>query len=128
MLCQDRFLAGREKSRLGLKNRDRIPDNTKLDSQLKIVKKSSDNATKAPKNEISVPIFFSFLTFAGTFSHIIHRFKDFRPFHSLRTQSLSGNHRTGQENWDGTRWDWCLDTTLFLGRICELVKKLHAYV
>ena len=57
--------------------------------------------------------FFSFLTFAGTFSHIIHRFKDFRPFHSLRTQSLSGNHGTGQENRDGTtRREGCLDTTL----------------
>ena len=37
--------------------RDGIRDNAKLNLQLKIVKKSLDNATKAPKIEISVPIF-----------------------------------------------------------------------
>ena len=57
-----------------------IQDHAKLNSQLEIVKKSWDNATKASKIGISVPIFFSFLTFAVTFSHIIHRFKYFRPF------------------------------------------------
>ena len=35
-------------------------DNAKLNSQLKIVKNSLDNATKAPKIEISVPIFLAF--------------------------------------------------------------------
>ena len=40
--------------------RDRIWGNAKLNSQLKIAKKSLDNATTAPKIEISVPIFLVF--------------------------------------------------------------------
>ena len=63
VLCRDRFLAGRDKLSLVQKTetgRDGIQDNAKLNSQLKIVKKSLDNATKAPKIEISVPIFLAF--------------------------------------------------------------------
>ena len=70
-----------------------IRDNAKLNSQLKIVKKSLDNATKAPKIEIHFQFFFSFLTFAGSFSHIIHRFKDFRPFRLNPYREIKGRTR-----------------------------------
>ena len=50
----------RDSVRITETGRDGIRDNAKLNSQLKIVKKSLDNATKAPKIEISVPIFLAF--------------------------------------------------------------------
>ena len=48
--------------------------------------------------------FLSFLTFADTFSHIIHRFKDFCPFHSLWTQIPIEKSRDGtrKSGWDET--------------------------